>query len=150
MDAIDYAIVDQLRADGRLANNELADRVGLSPSPCLRRVRALEAAGVITGYHATVDPGALGRGLQVLLHVEMSEQSGETIEAFEAAVRELHEVVACRRMFGSPDYLLHVAVPDIAAYEQIYMTSLTQLPGIARTTSQFTMKTVKSSQGFPW
>ncbi|WP_020496557.1 Lrp/AsnC family transcriptional regulator [Sciscionella marina] len=150
MDQIDHAILNQLRADGRLANNELAERVGLSPSPCLRRVRALEEAGVITGYHANIEPKELGKGLHVLLHVELAEQRGETVEAFEAAVQELEEVVACQRMFGSPDYLLHLAVRDIEDYEQAYMAKLTQLPGIARTTSQFTMKTVKSTPGFPY
>ncbi|MGW4028857.1 Lrp/AsnC family transcriptional regulator [Streptomyces sp. NPDC004838] len=150
MDRIDRAIIDHLLVDGRLPNNELADRIGLSPSPCLRRVRALESSGVITGYHASVDPVALDRGFAVLVHVEMAEQRRETIEAFEAAVLGLDEVVACRRMFGAPDYLLQIAVADIAAYEQLYMSQLTCLPGVARTTSQFAMKTVKSTPGFPW
>lgn len=137
-------------ADGRLPNNELADRIGLSPSPCLRRVRTLETTGVITGYHASVDPAALDRGFVVLLHVEMAEQRGETIEAFESAVLDLDQVVSCRRMFGTPDYLLQVAVADIEAYEQIYMSELTRLPGVARTTSQFAMKTVKTTPGYEW
>src|ERR1700751_1636843 len=84
MDKVDRAIVSHLIADGRLANTELADRVGLSPSPCLRRVRNLERAGFISGYHAAVDLGALGRGLQVLVHVEMAIQDRATIDAFEA------------------------------------------------------------------
>ncbi|WP_033288868.1 Lrp/AsnC family transcriptional regulator [Amycolatopsis jejuensis] len=150
MDKTDHAIVRLLMANGRLPNNELADRVGLSPSPCLRRVRALEAAGVITGYHAAVDPAALGRGFGVLLHVEMADQRSEVIEAFEEASRNLDEIVSCRRMFGTPDYLMQVAVSDIAAYEQLYMTELTRMPGAARTNSQFAMKTVKTTPGHQW
>lgn len=150
MDKTDHAIVSQLMADGRLPNNELADRVGLSPSPCLRRVRALEAAGVITGYHASVDPAALGRGLGVLLHVEMADQRSEVIEAFETTALGLDDVVSCRRMFGAPDYLMQIAVPDMSAYEQLYMTELTRMPGVARTNSQFAMKTVKTTPGHHW
>ncbi len=136
-------------ADGRLANIDLADRVGLSPSPCLRRVRQLEGNGVITGYHAAVDWTAIGRGFHVLLHVDMAVQDRPTIEAFEAEVRRLDEVVHCRRMFGSPDYVLWIAVADLDAYERLYMARLTGLPGVARTNSQFTMKTIKSTAGFP-
>lgn len=133
--------------EGRLANTELADLVGLSPSPCLRRVRQLESSGVITGYHAAVDPASVGWGFRVLLHVEMAVQDQATLEAFEASVVELDEVQHCVRLFGHPDYLLWVAVPDIDAYERLYITRLTGLPGVARTNSQFTMKTVKSTPG---
>lgn len=133
--------------DGRLANTELADRVGLSPSPCLRRVRNLEQRGVITGYHAAVDPAAIGRGFQVLLHVEMALQDRATIEAFEAEVGRIDEIVECRRMFGHPDFLLWVATTDLDAYERLYMAKLTSLPGVARTNSQFTMKIVKTNAG---
>ncbi|WP_224391011.1 Lrp/AsnC family transcriptional regulator [Pseudonocardia sp. ICBG1293] len=147
MDRVDRAILDQLVQDGRIANTELAHRVGLSPSPCLRRVRALEEAGVITGYHAAVDPAALGHGLQVLVHVDMADQRQATVEAFEAAVQQVEEVVSCRRMFGNPDYLLAVAVSGFAAYERLYMGTLTALPGVATTKSQFIMKVVKQAPG---
>jgi Lrp/AsnC family transcriptional regulator, leucine-responsive regulatory protein len=149
MDKLDRAILSHLVSDGRLANTELADRVGLSPSPCLRRVRNLERAGIITGYHATVDLTALGRGLQVLVHVEMAIQDRATIEAFEAAVTQIDEVTECRRMFGHPDYLLWISTSDLDAYERLYIDKLTSLPGVARTNSQFTMKTVKKSPGLP-
>jgi DNA-binding Lrp family transcriptional regulator len=148
VDRLDRAIIDQLVRDGRMPNTELAQRVGLSPSPCLRRVRALEEAGVITGYHAAVDPAAMGRGLRVLLHVDMADQRRDTVEAFEAAVLEIDEIVGCRRMFGNPDYLLDVAVSDLDAYEQLYMATLTALPGVANTKSQFIMKVVKQTPGF--
>jgi len=143
MDRVDRAILDQLQRDGRLTNTELADRVGLSPSPCLRRVRALERAGVITGYRADVDQAALGRGFRVLLHIDMAVQDRATIEAFEAEVAGIDAVDECLRMFGQPDYQLWVAVADLAAYEQLYIGRLTGLPGVARTNSQFPMKRVK-------
>lgn len=143
MDSIDSAIVHHLQLDGRLSNTDLADKVGLTPSPCLRRVRALEESGVITGYHAAVDAAALGRAFRVLVHIDMATQDLGTIEAFENRIAEVDEVDACFRLFGQPDYLLWVAVADLAAYERVYMSTLTRLPGVARTNSQFPMKTVK-------
>lgn len=147
MDKTDRAILAHLTENGRLANTELADLVGLSPSPCLRRVRQLESSGVITGYHAAVDPAAIDRGFHVLLHVGMAVQDRGTIEAFEAAVAHFDEVVHCLRLFGQPDYLLWVAVPDRQTYERFLMTDLIGLPGVARTNSQFPMKTIKSTPG---
>lgn len=145
MDEVDRAIIELLHEDARIPNSELAKRVGLSPSPCLRRVRNLETSGVITGYRATVDPEALGQGFQVMVHVNMMVKNRQTIAAFEAGLLELAEVVECRRMFGDPDYLLWVALPDTAAYERFYMSKLLELPGIGRASSQFTMKVVKGS-----
>lgn len=130
-----------------MTNAELAERVGLSPSPCLRRVRALEQEGVITGYRAEIDPAAVGRGFRVLLHIDMAAQDRATIEAFEEEVGRIDAVVECLRMFGQPDYQLWVAVADLGAYEQLYMGALTGLPGVARTNSQFPMKVVKGGGG---
>jgi Lrp/AsnC family transcriptional regulator, leucine-responsive regulatory protein len=149
MDAIDRAILRQLQADGRISNAELAERVHLSPSPCLRRVRALERAGVIRGYHADVDPAALGRGFEVTVHVELTLKDRATVEAFEAGIAGFDEVLECRRMFGLPDYVVRVAVADQEAYEAFYMNRLAELPGLARVNSQFTMKTVKAGGGVP-
>jgi Lrp/AsnC family leucine-responsive transcriptional regulator len=149
MDAIDRAILRQLQADGRISNAELAERVRLSPSPCLRRVRALERAGVIRGYHADVDPAALGRGFEVTVHVELTLKDRATVEAFEAGIAGFDEVLECRRMFGLPDYVVRVAVADQEAYETFYMNRLAELPGLARVNSQFTMKTVKASGALP-
>jgi DNA-binding Lrp family transcriptional regulator len=146
MDDVDRAILCHLEVDGRLSNVDLAARVNLSPSPCLRRVRALEGAGVIRGYHAEIDPAAVGRGFQVLVHTNMMVKDQRTIEAFEALIQELDEVVECRRMFGDPDYLIWVATADIKAYELFYMNKLTHLPGVARMSSQITMKSVKSAR----
>jgi DNA-binding Lrp family transcriptional regulator len=150
MDKLDRAILAHLQEDGRLSNAELAERVGLSPSPCLRRVRALEAGGVVAGYRAVLDPAKVGCAFQVLVHVTMGVgERKETMEAFEAGVAELDEVIECRRMFGDPDYLLWVAVEDLEAYERLYMGKLVGLPGVARTTSQLTLKTVKPGGRLP-
>jgi Lrp/AsnC family leucine-responsive transcriptional regulator len=149
MDGIDRAILRHLQADGRLSNVELAERVRLSPSPCLRRVRALERAGVIRGYHADIDPAAVGRGFEVTVHVELTLKDRGTVEAFEAGIAELDEVVECRRMFGLPDYLIRVAVADETAYEAFYMNKLAELPGLARVNSQFAMKVVKRGGMLP-
>ncbi len=150
MDALDREILRHLQEDGRLANTELAERIRLSPTPCLRRVRRLEQSGVIAGYRAIVDPASVDRGFQVLVHVTMEVKDRENLmEAFEAKVAELDEVIECRRMFGDPDYLLWVAAANLEAYEQLYMTKLVGLPGVARTVSQLTMKTVKPGGRLP-
>ena len=149
MDSIDRAILRHLQADGRLTNVELAERVRLSPSPCLRRVRALEHAGAIRGYHAEIDPAAVGLGLEVTVHVELTFKDRATVERFEAGIAALDEVIECRRMFGVPDYIIRVAVADQDAYEAFYMNKLAELPGLARVNSQFTMKMVKRGGALP-
>ena len=146
MDRIDRAILYHLQEDGRLPNVELAERVRLSPSPCLRRVKALETTGVITGYHAEIDAGAVGRGFQVMVHAWLSQNVRPIVEAFEAGVAQLDEVVECLRMFGEPDYLIRVAVADQDAYEGFLINKLGALPGLTRMTSQITMKTVKAGR----
>ena len=145
MDRLDRAILSHLERDGRLSNAELAERVSLSPSATLRRVRNLERTGVITGYRAEIDPKAIGRGFEITVHVTLIMRNRRTIETFEAAVVELDEVIECRRMYGEPDYLMRVAVEDAEAYEQFLINVLADLPGLARMTSQFPMKTVKSA-----
>jgi DNA-binding Lrp family transcriptional regulator len=143
MDRLDRAILRRLQDDGRLSNVELAQQVSLSPSPCLRRVRRLEESGAIRGYHADIDPAAVDRGFEVVVHAELMLKDRATVEAFEDRIARFDEVVECRRMFGIPDYLIRVAVADPAAYETFYMTKLAELPGLARVNSQFTMKTIK-------
>jgi Lrp/AsnC family transcriptional regulator, leucine-responsive regulatory protein len=149
MDLTDRAILRHLQADGRLSNQELAERVSLTPSPCLRRVRNLEEAGVISGYRATVDPGAVGRGFQVLAYVELEGQDAETVTAFEAAVTEVEDVVECLRMFGRPDYVLRVAVADMDAYSRLCLERLGRLPGLDKLTSQIAMKALKPGGSLP-
>jgi Lrp/AsnC family leucine-responsive transcriptional regulator len=149
MDRLDRAILSHLQDDGRLSNVELAERVNLSPSATLRRVRNLEASGAITGYHAVIDPKAVGRAYEVTVHATLLLRNRETIEAFEAALVPLEEVIEARRMFGEPDYLIRVAVADADAYEQFLINTFADLPGLARMTSQFTMKTLKPGGRLP-
>lgn len=143
MDRIDHAILRHLSRDSSLANVDLADRVNLSPSACLRRVRALERDGVIRGYRADVDPAALGRGFAVEVMIELTHKDRATVETIEQRIAQMDEVLECRRLFGVPDYLMRVAVADVEAYEAFYMSELAELPGIGRVSSQFTMKLVK-------
>ncbi|MCE4942254.1 MULTISPECIES: Lrp/AsnC family transcriptional regulator [Streptomyces] len=133
-----------LRQDGRLTNVELAKRVGLTPPPCLRRLKRLEEAGVITGYRAVIDPEAVGRGLEVMVDVEVHANDLRTIETLEETLAGYEEVVELRRMFGRPDYFLRVAVADHAAYNAFLTSKLTGLPGILRVESHLTMKKVKT------
>jgi len=149
MDALDRAILSHLQDDGRLSNVELAERLRLSPSATLRRVRNLETTGAITGYHAVIDPQAVGRNYQVTVHTTLMLRNRETIEAFEAALVPLEEVIEAQRMFGDPDYLIRVAVADADAYEQFLINTFADLPGLARMTSQFTMKTIKPAGRLP-
>lgn len=123
-----------MRADGRLTNQELASRVGLTPAPCLRRVRRLEAAGVITGYTAVVVRVALGRGFEVIIHADLVGKDLSTVEAFESRIAAMDEVVEFRRMFGIPDSFPRVQVVDDHAYEQWLTSQLMGDRAIARVT----------------
>jgi DNA-binding Lrp family transcriptional regulator len=143
VDDLDRAIIELLQGEGRLSNQDLAARVGLTPAPCLRRVRRLEAEGVITGYSAVVDPGALGRGFEVIIHADLVAKDLATVEAFEERVAAMEEVAELRRMFGIPDYLLRVQVADLPAYERWLTTQLMGDPAIARVDSRITMKLLK-------
>ena len=143
MDDIDRAILTHLRAEGRLTNQELAERVGLTPAPCLRRVRRLEEDGVITGYVARVDPAALGEGFEGLMHADLVAKDLPTVQAFEARVAAMPEVVELRRMFGIPDYFIRVRVENIQHYERWLTSDIMGDPAIARMDSRLTMKVLK-------
>ncbi|WP_069885900.1 Lrp/AsnC family transcriptional regulator [Streptomyces luteocolor] len=143
LDSVDREILFHLRQDGRLTNVELAKRVGLTAPPCLRRVKRLEDAGVISGYRAVIDHGTLGRGLEVLIDVEVSANDRKTYLEFEEVVASYEEVVEVRRMFGRPDYFIRAAVADHAAYEAFLTGKLTGLPCVLRVDSHLTMKTIK-------
>jgi DNA-binding Lrp family transcriptional regulator len=149
VDRIDRAIVEQLRRDCRQSNTDLADHVGLTPSPCLRRVRRLEEDGIILGYHARIDPAAIGRGFEVHVDLELADQVQATIERFEAALIAYDEVVEARRTFGAPDYQALVAVADLPAYEHFMTRHLSALPGLSKLQSRFTMKTIKANVPAP-
>jgi DNA-binding Lrp family transcriptional regulator len=146
LDAVDRDILFHLRRDGRLTNVELAKRVGLTPPPCLRRVKRLEEAGVITGYRAVIDPHALGRGLEVLIDVEIYAQDRKSFQEFEDTVASYEEVIEFRRMYGRPDYFLRVAVADHTAYEAFLTEKLSGLPAVLRLESHLTMKQIKSPE----
>ncbi|WP_426300995.1 Lrp/AsnC family transcriptional regulator [Arthrobacter sp. R-11] len=145
MDSMDRAIIAELLQDGRIPNVELAERVHLTPGPCLRRVQRLEQEKVIRGYRAVVDPAALDRGFEVILDVELTVFDRETVYAFEEALAAMDEVVELHRLFGSPDYFVRVAVKDLSAYESFLTERVMSLPGLQKVSSRFTMKTIKSA-----
>jgi DNA-binding Lrp family transcriptional regulator len=146
MDAIDLQIIAELQRDGRLSNVELADRIGLSPAPCLRRVRRLESDGVILGYAARIDPRAVGRGFEVVLNIDLTRKDRATFETFEAAVAAFDEVTEVRRMFGLPDYVLRVATDSIESYELFLSSRMGDVPGVDKLDSHITMKLIKSPE----
>jgi Lrp/AsnC family transcriptional regulator, leucine-responsive regulatory protein len=142
MDKVDRSILAVLDTDGRISNAELAQRVGLSPSPCLRRVRRLERTGVIRGYRAVIDPAAIGRSLRVLVGVRLVRHARTDVLAFERAVTKLPEVRYTFHVVGNYDYILQVEVADLPAYENFHANQLANLPSIAAVTSYVTMKTL--------
>jgi DNA-binding Lrp family transcriptional regulator len=148
MDSIDRRILRELQADGRLSNHELAARVGLSASPCLRRVRRLEEEGVIRGYRADIAPEAVGRGFEVFVSVDV-RRNRQSLEEFEAEAAGIPEVIEAYRLYGAPGHLLRIAVADSEEYERFWIERLTALPGITDINSQMTMKRVKESSGLP-
>ncbi|MDI2027100.1 Lrp/AsnC family transcriptional regulator [Saccharopolyspora sp. TS4A08] len=145
MDDLDRAILSHLHQDGRLTNVELAQRVGLTPAPCLRRVKRLESEGIIAGYRARIDPAAAGRGFEVMVSVEISINDLQTVEELEAAITAYDEVVEVHRLFGRPDYLIRVAVEDSATFETFLTTKLMALRAVARVDSHMIMKKLKTS-----
>lgn len=149
LDSLDRRILRHLQQNARLSVAELAQKVGLSASPVWRRVRALEAAGVITGYQALVDPAAVGLNVSVFVHVSLEKQIESALEAFEAAVRRRPEVMECYLMTGDADYLLRVVVPDLAAFERFLMDHLTRIRGIASIKSSFALRPVKHGSELP-
>jgi Lrp/AsnC family transcriptional regulator, leucine-responsive regulatory protein len=142
MDDTDRAILAVLDQDGRISNAELAERVGLSPSPCLRRVRRLERTGVIRGYRADIDPAAIGRSLRVFVGVRIVRHARADVVAFERAVVKLPEVKGTHHVAGNFDYILQVEVADLPAYENFHANRLANLPSVAAVTSYMTMKTL--------
>ncbi|WP_248741341.1 MULTISPECIES: Lrp/AsnC family transcriptional regulator [unclassified Pseudomonas] len=149
MDRIDQKILAELQADGRLSITELADRVGLSLSPCHRRVRALEESGVIIGYRAQLAPGALGLNFSAMVFVTLREGNRQAVEAFEDAVTQIPQIVEAQRLFGEPDYLLHVVARDLPAFQQLYDERLSTLPNVQRLTSTLVMKRVIQDRSLP-
>ncbi len=149
MDAIDRQILAELQRDGRLTLTELAARVRLSASPCHRRLRALEQAGIIRGYRADVSAASVGLGFSAIVFATLREGDRRSVAAFEAAVAEVPHVVRAQRLFGDPDYLLHVITADLPAFRQLYDDLLSDLPGVRRLTSTLVMKDVVVDRPLP-
>ncbi len=149
MDSIDRAILRQLQRNGRMANNDLAEAVGLSPSPCLRRVRNLEADGVITGYTAEVDRHRVGCNYEPIVWVTLDTVTRESMIEFEEAVQDVPHIIEVARMMGQPDYLLRVVTADAQEFEGLYIDTLAGLPHIQTLTSQLAMKIVKRTTELP-
>jgi DNA-binding Lrp family transcriptional regulator len=149
MDRIDRKILSALQEDGRLTITELAARVGLSVSPCRRRLRELERSGTIRGYRAVVNADALGFTFQALVFVTMRQEDRDTLLGFEEAVAGVPEVVQAQRLFGDPDYLLRVVTADLAAYQRLEDDRLATLPGVQRLNSTLVMKHVVQDRPLP-
>jgi DNA-binding Lrp family transcriptional regulator len=149
VDVLDRKILAALQQDGRLTITELAGRVGLSVSPCHRRLRELERSGAIRGYRAVVDADALGLSFEALVFVTMGREDRETLLAFEAAVAAIPQVVQAQRLFGDPDYLLRIVTADLAAYQRLQDDQLTSLPGVQRMTSTLVMKRIVHDRPLP-
>ena len=149
IDQTDLRILRALQSDAGLSNVALADIVGLSPSPCLRRVRALEAAGVIRGRAAIIDAAAVGLPVSVFLQATLERQTEINLDAFESAVSSAPEVMECYLMTGDADYLLRVVAPDLDAYHRFLMDRLTNLPGVANIKSSFALRQIKYGHTLP-
>ena len=149
LDRIDLMLLAALQGEGRLTNAELAERVHLSPSACLRRVQRLERDGVIAGYAARVDAERVGLGLQAFVRVQLARHDAASIDAFSAFVGQWDEVVACHALTGDMDYLLQVAVRDLEHFSRFLLDRLLAQAGVADVNSSFVLRTVKAFRGMP-
>lgn len=142
LDSIDRRILAELQTNGRMTNQELSEAVGLSPSPCLRRVRQLEADGVIAGYVALVDPPAVGLGVTAFVRVRLGEQDDRHLAIFEETVNQFPEVMECYLMTGESDYQLRVLVGSLGEFEDFLRHKLTRIAGVSQVTSSFALRPV--------
>ncbi len=142
MDQIDHRIICALQQDGRMKLGDLAERVGLSPTPCARRVAALERAGVITGYGARIDQARIGLPVSAFISVELERQSRDALDQFERAVSGMEEVMECHLMTGGRDIILRVVVADLAAFDRFLEEQLMRLEGIRQMRSSFSLRTM--------
>ena len=149
LDEIDRQILGHLQRNARVSNAKLAELVGLSPAPCLRRIRALEEAGIIRDYVALLDTRAVGRAVTVFIEIRLDLQVKDRLDILERAIREWPEVLECNLMTGDADYMLRVAVPDVDAYEHFLRDKLTRLEGVASVKSSFALKQVKYTTALP-
>ncbi|MBB1491691.1 Lrp/AsnC family transcriptional regulator [Paracoccus sp. MC1854] len=144
LDSFEIRILRLLRENGRMPVQDISERVGLSPTPVARRIRALESRGVITGYTALIDEAALGYGITVFVSVQLDRQIDRALEQFESAIRSFPEVVDCWLMTGSRDYLLRIVTESLATYETFLTARLTRVPGVSNIESSIPIRRVKS------
>ncbi len=150
IDRFDRQVLQVLQQEGRITNQELADRIGLSPSPCLRRVRTLEESGVITGYRALVDAKALGLSLMALIQISMDQHTPERFNHFETAIKEIPEVLECLMITGqSADYQLKVVAKDMESYQELLLNRITRIKGVAGVLSSFVLRRVVDKSAIP-
>ena len=149
LDRVDFQILHFLQNDGRMPNNELAENVGLSPSPCLRRVKALEARGVIKRYVALVESNSVGLGISAFVSVSLTTQEQHALEAFQTRIESYPEVMECYLMTATSDYLLRVVLPDLESYERFLMEKLTKISVIANIQTSFALKPIVQRTELP-
>ncbi len=149
LDRTDYKILRCLQDNARISNVELAETVGLSPSPCLRRVKSLEESGVIKRYVGLIDAGAVGLPISIFVSVSLDRQERHGLEEFESLIQSYAEVMECYLMTGSYDYLVRIVVPDLQSYERFLADKLTRIPGVANIQSSFALKQVVYNTELP-
>jgi Lrp/AsnC family transcriptional regulator, leucine-responsive regulatory protein len=149
LDEVDWRLLRHVQEDARMSNVDLAERVGLSASPCLRRMRQLEESGIIKGHMTLLDQNAVGLPVSVFISVTLKEQSERALDEFESRIRALPEVMECYLMTGTADYLLRVVMADLAAYERFLKEHLTRIPAIASIQSSFALKQVSFRTALP-
>jgi Lrp/AsnC family leucine-responsive transcriptional regulator len=150
LDRFDRRILEELQRDGRISNQDLAERIGLSPSPCLRRVRALEESGAITGYRAHLDASKLDLNLVALIHIAMDRHTPERFENFEQKIKSLPEVLECLLITGQDaDYQVKVVVRDMEAYQVLLLNKITRIEGVTGVHSSFVMRKVVDKTALP-
>lgn len=149
LDVLDRKMLQELQQDGRITNQRLSELVGLSPSPCLRRLRQLESEGVITGYVALVDPVTVGMSVTAFVRIRLDRQDDRHLAAFEDAVAGFPEVMECYLMSGEADYQLRVLVPSLAAFEDFLRFKLTRIPAVAEVTTSFALRPVVYRTALP-
>ncbi len=149
LDTIDHAILRHLQEDARITNADLAEKVGLSPTPCLRRLRRLETEGIIKGYHAELNREALGVNVTVIILVKLEREDDTTLREFEAAIKKRPEVMECYLVTGKFDYFIRVVIPSLSAYEVFLSETILRMPKVATVESSFTLREVERKVVMP-
>lgn len=149
LDPIDLMLLSELQADGRITNVDLAEKVGLTAPPCLRRMRALEQSGVIRAYHAEIDPAALGYTITVFAMVSLKSQAEEDLKAFEHHVMSLPDVRECHMLNGEIDFILKILARDLQSFQELLTSQLTSAPNVSSVKTSLTIRTAKDQPGVP-